>query len=77
MCRYLIDVVLQEVDICKYGVVDALQYIVGCIWLNGIHFVSVVNESVAQGLNVRNGAFNVKVADDLVEIVHFYSLFLK
>ena len=70
MGGHFLYVMLQQIDIGKDGVVDALQYIVGGIRLNGVHLIGVVDESVAQGLYFAHSSLEVEQAEDGVEIFH-------
>ena len=62
-----VDVMLQEVDIGKNSVVDALQHVVGCR-AKGFHAIGIVDESVAQWAHVSHLAFQQEVRQDGVEI---------
>ena len=59
-------VVLQQVNIGEDVVVDALQDVVGAVVFCGLYAVCVVDESVAERLDVADGAFDEKLAGNVV-----------
>ena len=67
---YLLNVVLQEIDIGEYGVVDTLQYVVRGVRLNSCHLVGVIDESIAQGLDFTHRAADGEMTDNRFELIH-------
>ena len=59
-------VVLQHIDIGEDVVVDALQNVVGAVCFSGMYAVCVVDESVAEWLDVAHGALDEELAGYVV-----------
>jgi hypothetical protein len=75
MPRDRFDVVLQHVDISEHGVIDALQHISRL----ALHYylIGVVDESVAQRLDVFYGFWVNKMTSDGEKFVHDVEFFAK
>ena len=75
MIGHGLNVVLQHVDIGKDGVIDALQHVfrLSCNY----DLISIIDESIAQRLNVFDSFRINKVARDSEEFVHKDKFFAK
>ena len=51
MGRDSLDVVLQQGYVCKDRMIDALEHVVGAVFLDRRYLKSVVDESTAEGCN--------------------------
>ena len=66
MVGHGLHVVLQHIDIGEDVVVDALQNVVGAVCFSGLYAVCVVDESVAEWLDVAHGALDEELAGYVV-----------
>ena len=71
-----LDVVLQQVDIRKDGIVNALQHIVGRGTCGG-HLIGIIDKSVAQGGYRLYGSIYQKFTDNGFEsfFVHVFMIY--
>ena len=68
MCCDSLDVVLQQVDILKHLMVDALQNVIGLRRFGCCYFEGFVDEPIANGSYILNGALQLEHRKDIKNV---------